>query len=597
MAGLLGIVGEGSLGELRAMALRMAYRGRYLSTSNPAPGVYLGELHRRPGHRQSSSTLFLDTNGPLYPRDPFTTASPADAEEREQRRLELDLQRRGISALRDVSGHFALVFWDAATNTVSLACDRQKFKTLYYVGLHGRIAFATDYKALLALPDCPAEVDRDVLQTYLGLLSCPDGRSLLKNVIPLTRATVLKVQGGRCSVERFWSPHRRHPERSFRDAAQSLRTTLETSVARQLAGHGRAGLMLGGGLDSTALLALVRHVRPDLEVATYTIGHGATDPEIVGARATAAHFRTEHREHFFSVKELSIELPKLVWLTEDLSGREEALLQRVITVLASARDRVILAGHGADMVFGGMPRHRILWLHDRAPPPLRGALSELYVYARYKSMPRSWLGRRLVARAYRGDLPEPPPVIGANAVIVSEAYESLDRYMEEHNTSAASFYYHEPLHAQLDTTLLIPFLDPEVTEFALGCPGNYHIGLRAQKRLLRAAVQDLLPGFVLSRRKAIQRLKHGIELSDAIDSIADELDLAQALASRDLISMEYVKTLRVRPSGSAISRERLHILWALISAELWMRQFIDARGKPIVSFDVGLTEVQAQGVG
>ncbi len=578
------------------MALRMTYRGRHLVTSNPAPGVYLGELRRHPGPRRTASTLYLDTNGPLYPRDPLTTTSSADDEESERQRLELNLHRRGLAALRDVSGHFALASWDSATNTVTLACDRQQVKTLYYVALRGRIAFATDYKALLSLRDCPAEVDRDVLQTYLVLLRCPDGRSLLKNVIPLTRASVLRVHGGRWSLERFWSPHRRRPERPFGDAARSLRATLEAAVARQLAGHSRAGLMLSGGFDSAALLALVRHVRPDLALATYTVGHSATDPDIVGARATAAHFRTEHREHFFALQDLSIELPKLVWLTEDLSGGEEALLQRAITLLASARESVILTGHGADVVFGGMPRHRILWLHDRAPPPLRGALRELYVYTQYKSMPRSWLGRRLVAQAYRGDLPEPPSLVGANSILVSEACESLDRYLEEHNTASKSFSHHEPLHAQLGMLLLTPFLDPEVTEFALGCPGSYHIGLRAQKRLLRAAVEDLLPRAIRSRRKTIQRLKHDTELSNAIDSIADELDLAQALASRGLILVEYVKTLRMRAPGSAISPERVHTLWALICVELWMRQFIDGRGKPIESFDVGLSEVKAQGV-
>jgi asparagine synthase (glutamine-hydrolysing) len=585
VAGILGILGEASLDELGAMAAHMAYRGSKLSASNPAPSVYLGEIHHVAGGGDRDSALCLDTNGALYLRNPGGEKSSASADDGDRKRLEQELRQRGVVALRDVSGHFALAFWDAATRTTTLACDRQGFKTLYYVELPGRIAFASDYKALLALPDCPAELDRDALQTYLVLFSCPPGRSLLKGVKPLAQAAVLNVRDGHASVDRFWTPQRRHPERSFAESARALRATLETAFTGQLAGYERAGLLLSGGFDSAALLGLVRRVRPDLEVSTYTVGHSAGDPDILGARNVAAHFGTEHHEHFYSLKDLPADLPRMVWQTEDLSGREEALLQPAITAVAARRERMILAGHGADAVFGGMPRHRILWMRDRAPPPLRGALCELYVYTRYKRMPRSWLGRQLVARAYRGDLPEPPRVIDANPVGAGEGCKSLDRYLEEHISPSSGFLHDEPVLAEVGMTMLMPFLDPAVTEFALGCPGSYHIGLREQKRLLRAAVADLLPPAMLASRKTIQRLKHDRVLSNAIDGIAKELDLARSLTDRKLIVGDYVWSLGVRSSDGTISPERMHTLWGLICAELWMRQFIDRRGRPIDSLD------------
>ena len=120
---------------------------------------------------------------------------------------------------------------------------------------------------------------------------------------------------------------------------------------------------------------------------------------------------------------------------------------------------------------------------------------------------------------------------------------------------------------------------PPAEEFALGCPGRFHITLREQKRLLRAAIAGLMPEAMLKSRKTIQRFKHDGALSDAFDRIARELDLARSLSDRKLMDSDYVWSLTERPAGGAMSAERMHTLWGLICAELWMRQFIDRRGR------------------
>ena len=581
MGALLGIVGEGNLGELEAIAGRMAYRGRHLRTAQPVPGVLFGELHHEPGTLDPGSGLCLDANGALYRRLKQDVRTALDANAEDRLRLARELRERGTGALTDVTGHFALAHCDAASKTVWLASDRQGLKTFYYVELPGRIAFASDYKALLALPDCPADVDRDALQTYLVLFSVPSGRSLLKSVRSISQAALLRIRDGRADLDRFWKPERRKPERGFEATAKALRATLEGAFTSVLSGHDSAALLLSGGFDSAALLALVRQVRPDLKLSTWTIGHGEDDADIQGARRVAAHFGTEHHERYYALQDLPAELARMVWLTEDLSGREEAILQPAITAAAASGERLVLAGHGADAVFGGMPRHRILWLRDHAPPPLRGALCELYTYTRFKRMPASWLGRMLVHQAYHGDLPATPQLADAQPIGADAGCKSLERYLEEHIAPSSGFLHDEPVLAERGAAIAMPFLEPSVTEFALGCPGRYHVNLREQKRLLRAAVTGLMPAAMLKSRKTIQRLKHDAALSDALDRIAKELDLARSLLDRKLLAGDYVWTLTERGPGGAISPERMHSLWALICAELWMRQFVDRRGQPL----------------
>jgi asparagine synthase (glutamine-hydrolysing) len=268
-----------------------------------------------------------------------------------------------------------------------------------------------------------------------------------------------------------------------------------------------------------------------------------------------------------------------VWLTEDLTGREEALLQQVLMQEMTGHEAAYLAGHGADAVFAGMPRHRLLWLRDHAPPPIRGALEEVYLYTQYRQAPRSWLGRRMTSIAFKGDLPPLPHVSGVAREYDAPMPASLGDYVRE--TVAGKnegMRFHEPLEAAGTLTMVTPFFDPAIVRFGLACPTDYCIDARRQKRILRAAVKDLLPPEMSARGKLIQRMKHDAVLSDVLDDFAMELRLHQSLSARRLLAPEYLASLQRRNRNTAYSSERLHILWAMVCAELWLRQFIDERG-------------------
>jgi asparagine synthase (glutamine-hydrolysing) len=576
---LLGIVGEGSLDELRLMADRMAYRGALLRVARPAPNLLLGELQSSAGELDAVAGLCLDADAPLYPRGPQDSRSFDEACAADRVRLATDLRRRGAAALADVTGTFALAHWDETAKDVLLATDPLGYKTFYWVELPGRVAFASDYKALLALEDCPAELDRDALQTYLVHFRGPPDRSLLRGVRPLAQAARLRIHDGRVSHDADVLSRRERSRGSFAANARLLRSRLEFAVASQLAGVDRASILLSGGFDSLALLALVRRVRPDIRLTSHTIGHGPDDPDIVGARAAAAHFNCEHFEQIYDLGRLATDLRRVVWQTEDLSGREEAVLQSSITGVAADGQRVVLSGYGADALFAGMPRHRILWMRDCAPPPLRGALCELFQYTQYRRTPHSFLGRQLVARAYRGDLVQPPAVIGARTVGGEGGCVSLARYRQKNVAPTSGFAHDEPVLATQGAALAMPFLEPSVVEVALASPDRHLIGLRGQKLLLRAAVAGLLPAPMRGIRKTIQRFRHDRGLADAFQPLLRDLDLSRSLVDRGLFTSKELAPLIACEAGGALSSEQIHALWSLACAELWMRMFIDQRGR------------------
>jgi asparagine synthase (glutamine-hydrolysing) len=566
MGGIVGLIGDGGVAELERMAARMPYRGR-VRTWSPTRNVYFGELSLDGTQRAAAargSVIALDTAGDTTARD----------------EIERILQTRGDTGAVDIRGFFAIVWWDEPNRALKFICDRHGYKTLYIARLPGRIAFASDLKALLALPDVQATVDRDVLQMYLRSRSFPSERSLLAAAQPIGGASVWTLRGsGALSCEPYWMPVRRVKSgRSFEAAAVELRGILQGALHRQLAGRERMALALSGGLDSASVLALARHVRPDLHITTYTVGYSRDDPEIIRARETAAHFGTEHRECCLPPEKVPGEMRRLVWLTEDLTGREEAALQHVLATEMAKRERAYLVGHGADVAFAGMPRHRLMWLRDHAPPPLRGALHELFVYTQRREEPPSWLGRRLASLAFHGDRPPMPHVTDAADIPADMSYPSLDQYCRSTISWIEGMRFHEPVEMAGDVTMVAPFFDPAVVEFALSCPTHFLIDARQQKRILRAAVSGVLPPQISRRRKLIQQMKHDAQLSDVLDDFAAQLRLRESLAARGLLPAEYLARLQKRANRAAYSSERLHILWAAISAELWLRQFVDRRG-------------------
>lgn len=583
MPALLGIVGDGSLDELHRMAGRMAYRGGQLRVARPAPDLWFGELHASAGELETDAVLCLDSDAPLYPRGPRDRRPFDEACTADRVRLAADLRRRGVAALADVTGTFALAHWDAASKTVTLAADALGFKTFYCVELPGRLAFASDYKALLALEDCPAELDRDALQTYLVNFRAPPGRTFLQGVLPLSRGARLSIRDGRVTRSAALLLRHSRTRRSYAGNARQLRSRLEFAVASQLAGLDRAALLLSGGFDSVALLALVRHVRPDLQLTSYTIGNGIDDPDIIGARAAAAHFGCEHHERVYDLGQLATDLPRVVWQTEDPSGREESVLQSVITEIAAEGQRAVLSGYGADALFAGMPRHRILWMRDHAPPPLRGALCELFTYTQVRRVPASWLGRQLVSRAYQGDLVKPTVIRSARTIGGEAGCVSLANYRQENIAPTSGFQHDEPVLAGQGVALAMPYLDPSVIQVALASPDRHLIGLRQEKRLLRAACADLLPASMRGLRKTIQRLNHDHRLADALEPLLRDLDLARSLADRGLVAAEDIAPLLAREADGALSSERVHAIWGLSCTELWMRMFIDRRGQGLAA--------------
>jgi asparagine synthase (glutamine-hydrolysing) len=577
MSGILGLIGEGSADELTAMAERMPTRGTLERLLRPGAGVLLGQCG---WHSASMATVGVAVADAQLENADEIRALPGASVAGCDSDVELIaalVAAHGIEGLQRLRGCFAAALWDERARTFVLACDPMGFKATHYAVLPGRLAFASDYKALLALPDLVPMPDREAIQHYLATRTCDLERTFLAGVGRVTAGEALIWRDGRVTKQRYYQLDASPTPRSDADHASAVRDTLLRVVERQCRHRTRLGVTLSGGLDSAGLVAAIRRVRPEAKVATFTIGTGDDDPEILGARRAARVFATEHHETRFDPESIRLDLPRLIWLMEDCTAREEAILQLQILREAGRHVRIVLGGHGADAVFAGMPRYRLVRLASIVPIAA-GPIAEAFQLTQAGVRPRSLGGRMAWHAMYRGRDYPPPRVLETSGPARVPWPRSLHEAMARGALHLADLNYLEPVHEAARLEFRTPFLDPDLVSLSLAAPERLHAGVRQQKILLRRALVGLLPAEIVRRPKAIQRVRHDARLSEILDDMAASLLDDATVRRRGLIDPAYLADLRRRPARSAYSTERLYRLWTLVSLEIWCRQFLDARG-------------------
>ncbi len=581
MTAIFGVLGPATRDDLASMAARMRHKGQFTYYWTPAPNVWLGEIRDTP--RQSAEPEDSAFSGQLYVdwrKVPESVDFDAADRDYFQRRHVADaLQRHGHNFANSLDGYFGAASWDAASRELILGTDRINYENIYFHRTPDRFIFASEYKALLALEDVPAIPDPDALQHSIATFLPNYDGSLCDGIGRVRYGHTLVVSADHQQLRQYFKPVCRPERGGLSRFASGLRQQMLSQVDGMLGQHNRIAITLGGGLDSAGLLGMLRHAFPEKTIASYTIGSGSDDPEIVGARAGAKVFSTEHHDFAFRPESLLEDLPKIIWLTEEFASREESILQYQLESLILGRENVLTGGHGADMVFGGMPRHRLIRMAETLPF-CRTGLTELYQQTQSGLPPKSMVGQLLSYLAFRGQNIVPPRVTGSSAPARVFEPTGIADMLNDLIGGFHPFHYHSPVYSLSPIETFMPFMSKAVMDYSLGIPARHKVGLFRQKIVLRKTMEPFLPAAICNRPKAIQRARRTETLSDVLDVLADQLLSLADVRARGLVDQVYVGKIGRRPANGIYSGDQLSRLWMLISAELWCRTFVDNRGLP-----------------
>ncbi len=613
MCGIVGFAGREPIGNahLETMCDTLAHRGPDDTGLWYSEDGTVGLAHRRlsiidlsPGGHQPmadrSGRVHLAFNGEIYNfielreelRDRghvFRTTSDTEV-------VLAAYRQWGEDFLSRTMGMFAMALLDDERRVLYLIRDRGGEKPLFWWSTPGRIAFASELKALFAFPEFPRRLDRDALEHYLAYGYVPGELCLIEGVRKLAPATFLRLSldDGEITLHRYWdipAPSEGPVDEEALD--RELETLLQESVRRQMIADVPVGILLSGGLDSSLITAMAARVssRP---VKTFTIsfpGHGAFD-EAPHARVVAQHFGTEHTE--LAAEPASLELLPLLARQYDEPIADSSMVPTyVVSRLIRQHATVALGGDGGDELFGGYPHYlwvrRLEAVRSVLPSPLRramgaaathlprgmrgrnhlisigangdGSLASINLY-----FDSEWRARLLRRRSSRPSGPEDLRISlarGGRSVLQSAQRMDFRSYMADDilvKVDRASML------ASLETRA--PFLDPPLIEFAFGrVPDHLKVTLRERKVLLRRLARRLLPpGLDLQRKQGFS-----IPLRDWLAGAGGTF-MREVLAEVDsvLFDRAEVEALLIAHARHGGNAQRI---FALMMFEMWRREY------------------------
>ena len=438
----------------------------------------------------------------------------------------------GPASFVRLNGIFAFALWDAVERTLWLVRDRFGVKPLFYTRQGQELAFGSEIKALLEWMPCLRTPDPAALHEYLWFGNALGTRTMFAGISELEPGHYMRCTADGCERAPYWRIEdvpRVSP--SVDDARDQIRERLRRSVRGQLVADVPVGVMLSGGIDSSAITAFASETISRLR--TYSVGFDfMTGPtELPKARLVAEHFGTDHHELMIRGGETRDIVEALVDAHDEPFGDAANIPLFLVSRAIRSEVKVVLQGDGGDEIFAGYRRHAMISRYPDLPRAAGLALAAtgLLPQGRRVQQVRRMLrvlserdfGRRMALfLTVESPLDPPTSIVSPEWRRRLETSDPFARYAE----CARRFAGESPLQAMrytdcaviLPDTFLekvdrstmanglevrVPFLDAAIADYALGLPADLVARDGVTKWILRSALRGVVPDFVLDAPK------------------------------------------------------------------------------------------------
>ena len=519
----------------------------------------------------------------------------------------------GDDCVHRFRGMFAFAIWDARARRLLLARDRLGVKPLYWAHVGSRLLFASEIKSILESGLVAARPNETAIPEVLATRSTSGSDTLFCGIFKLLPGHRLIFEHGTIRTEQYWDLPLDGPDPELEDLSEDViveqfRELLQESVRLRLMADVPLGMFLSGGIDSSAVAALMaREVNRPID--TFSVAFADREfSELDYARQVARAIGANSHEVVIDATDFFRMLPRLIWHEDEPIAHPSSVPLHFVSALARQHVKVVLTGEGADELlagYGKYPRALFNWraggVYERVvPSPLRRAVASRVVtrmpgrlgrYARrsFLAMPRrpdamfldNFAGMPLHVQHElmrgRGDTNPYGPsldhfarVNGTSTVLQRLLYTDVKTYLVE------LLMKQDQMSMSASIESRVPFLDHRLVEFAARLPERLKLRGFTTKRILRKAVRGLLPDSILTRRKMGFPVPFAQWMRDGWNDVARDVLLDRRSRERGLIDTAAVAALlRDHQDGR---RNGGDAIWALLNLELWYRTFIDGAG-------------------
>jgi asparagine synthase (glutamine-hydrolysing) len=512
-------------------------------------------------------------------------------------------EQDGEGALQYLNGMFAIAIWDEAARQLFLARDRMGVKPLYYYWDGYRLVFASEIKALFAVEGIEKSINPRAIWDYLTFRYVPQPETIWNNVYKLPPGHTLTISSDHPTpiIRRYWDiPYSDDVvDKSDKEYQQEFEQLFLDAVRLRLIADVPVGILLSGGLDSSAVAAAISEVH-NARLSSFSVAF-ANSPgsnELQYARQVAAYVGTDHNEIVINDRQFREFLPQLTYFTDEPLADLASVPLYYVSSLARQKVKVVLSGEGSDEVLAGYGFNRKIqtWQrlrqYQRLPVWFRqdaaeavGALVGKQAMVKRANRPVDEVANMTDVfssmqkrQLWKQDLPQYAP---SNDLIQVDAARANTRELLNRTLYVyCQSWLVEDLLMKADKMtmansieLRVPFLDFRMVEWAAKAPISVKVrrvnGQYESKSVLRTFAATRLP------HEIIQRPKQGFPVP-AYDWLSNRLKdwVHQVLPSSGARLYEWLEPSMVQKqvdlgtSGELMDRHRL---WSLLILELWLQ--------------------------
>ena len=624
MCGLAGMVGfvdpRAGRSALGAMAAAVQHRGPDdggFFDSALADGRWVGLAHRRLsiidlalGHQpmgNEDDSIQIVFNGEVYNfaelRAELLAAGHVFKTHSDTETIIHAYEEWGTDCVSHLSGMFAFAIWDAPRQRLFLARDRFGEKPLFLYQRDGLLLFASEIKSILAYPGVVAQFDTQTLLPYLTYRYLPGPRTMFKGIVKLPPGSCAVYEKGHLTETSYYaSPDalpRQASERPSNDPVKGFLALLDGSVRTRMVADVPFGAFLSGGLDSSAIVALMtRHSA--VPIKTFSVGFAEAEfSELRYARTVATALRTDHHELQITESDIVSQLSALVRFRDGPLSEPSDVPIYLLSKWARQEVKMVLTGEGSDEFFAGYPKHvferlsvgyAVLpeWMRSGLLQPLVEALP--FKYHRVKTaaaslgtlpfalrMPR-WFGALGLHQTadLLSDGPWKPadPVASLPALVQAPGNSALREVLNFDQTSWLPDNLLErgdrmTMAASIEARM--PFMDHRLLEYVSALPDTSRVRGGQTKWILRQAMRGVVPDSILHRKKVGFRVPVSEWFRGPLKGYL--LDALCSPGSRTRKYYDATKLDALLASHMAGRQNHEKLLWGLLNLEVLHQEY------------------------
>lgn len=633
MCGIAGLSGSFSDNLLQQMITEVGHRGPDDSGTFLDASLQLGIAQARlsiidlsdNAHQPMSNeddSLLIVFNGEIYNFEKLReqlTAKGHTFKSKSDTEVLLHLyEEEGTGMLELLNGVFAFALLDKKLGKLFVARDQLGVKPLYLAQTDSGIMFCSEIKGFLPCKELSREIDPIAVNQHLAFIWCPTPRTMFKCVKKLPAGSACLISAGK--IERQWDWYKLpyNGEKLICQESEILKSVEEhvsTAVKRQLVSDVPVGAFLSGGLDSSAIVAMMRKHMPDQPIKCYSIGFSdeadneGCPQDLPYAEKVAKHLNVDLCKIEVKAEQLIERLAELVWFLDEPQA-DPAPVNAMIIAEQARKDgiKVLLSGAGGDDIFTGYRRHLAMKTDNFwkfVPGPIRRFISKLA--SRKIDVRNSWM-RRLVKVLQNAHLSQQQRLISYYKWSQDDLRKSL--FSEKFRDAAFSEATEQPLIDGLksisaekdainqmlfldsrfflpdhnlnytDKTCMrygvearVPLLDIDLVNYAAKIPTSLKQTFTQGKAIFKKAMEKYLPLEVIYRPKTAFGAPLRKWVRNDLQDVIARLLSKETLDSRGIFSHEAVAKLIEDDKNGRVDGS--YIIFSLLCIEIWCQLFID----------------------